>query len=267
MISAAEPPKKNPFKQALLKAQAPKAEASTKSKAPLDPSAPAKPINAKSKKKTKPAFNFFLGEPLDIDTVDEDVEKAKLKKILRLVQMQALVIVGMGAFFVMGSPFFETVFQYYALDSSQHIMRLVALNKPNMTNQAILSWATNSITEIMTFGFGDYIPHLRSQQKRFTPDGWKGFVTAFDKVQLGQTFKERQLVLTTVPSDTAVILSQGPTPDHVYEWKVQMPVVMTYATNDNVTHRDHAIIELTISRVDPNDNPSGIAIKNWTVGG
>ena len=220
------------------------------------------------KKNTKPIRNlFFAGEVVTADIVDEVVEKARFTRILRIVQAQIIIIVIMAALFLAGVPFFETVYYYYALDTSRQTMRLVPLTMPNMTNQAILSWATNSITEIMTFGFGDYLSHLRSQQSRFTPEGWTSFVEGFDKMKLGQLFKDRQLVLTTVPSDTAVILSQGPNLQHVYEWKVQMPVVMTYATNDNITHRDRAIIGLTISRIPTSDNAEGIAIKTWGLGG
>ncbi len=72
-------------------------------------------------------------------------------------------------------------------------MRLIALTMPNMTNQAILSWATNSITEIMTFGFGDYNSHLSDQQVRFTPEGWTSFVNAFNKMEIGKFSKNGNL--------------------------------------------------------------------------
>jgi len=221
-----------------------------------------------AKRSTKSFRNlFFASEAIPVDIVDEVVEKARFRRILRVVQMQIMAIAFMTLFFLGAAPILRTVYLYYAVDTSRHAMRLAELPMPNMTNQAILSWATKSITEIMTFGFGDYLPHLRAQQGRFTPEGWTSFVAAFDKMKLGQAFKDRQLVLTTVPSDTAVILSQGFNPKHVYEWKVEMPVVMTYATNDNITHKDSAIVDLTISRIPTSDNPEGIAIKIWTVAG
>lgn len=238
---------------------------------PTTPGVAKKTVADKGKKKVPPksapaSRGFFAGEVINVDVVDEVVEKARIKKVMRLLQMQIVIILGMALFFLLGGSFFQPVYQYYAMDSASHRMRLLALAMPNMTNQAVRSWATNSITEIMTFGFGDYLPHLREQQPRFTKEGWEGFVNAFDKMKIGQLFQERQLVLTTVPSDTAVIVSQGPTPEHGYEWKIQVPVVMTYATNDNVTHRDRALVTLVITRVPTSQDPTGIAIKTWTVG-
>jgi hypothetical protein len=149
------------------------------------------------------------------------------------------------------------------MTSDRKTKQLTPLIVPNMTNQAILSWSTNSITEIMTFGFGDYQAHLREQRGRFTSDGWKAFVDAFDKLGIGQAFRQRQLVLTTVPSNTAVIVWQGNNKKHVYEWKVQLPVIMTYATNDNITRRQEALIMLTIDRVPSSESPTGVAIQTW----
>ncbi|MDP9127412.1 MAG: DotI/IcmL family type IV secretion protein [Pseudomonadota bacterium] len=207
--------------------------------------------------------HFFSPEPVLVDVVDGEAEQKRIKRLFRIIQTQVVLVAALAVTLIAGTPFFQTIFQYYAIDSSRHVIRLVPLSMPNMTKQAVLSWATNSITEIMTFGFGDYRQHLREQNLRFTPEGWRSFVHAFDNMNIGEVFRERQLVLTTVPSDTAVILSQGPNSDQVYEWKVQMPIIMTYATNNNVTRKDTAIVTLTISRVPPTYNPGGIAIKAW----
>ena len=113
-------------------------------------------------------------------------------------------------------------------------MPLDALNMPNMTNRAILSWTINSVTEIMTFGFGDFNAKL-AQQKTALYGRWLDkFRHEFLKQKIGETFKQNQLVLTTVPSNVPVILSQGQNDQGDYQWKVQVPVIMTYATNNNV---------------------------------
>ena len=252
---------KNPLADKKVDAKAdskPEIKIDPKTGKPVKPPKPVKP-----KKPRKPGF-FSLDSATE-DELDETVEKGKLKRAYRIIHLQLALIVFLAVLLVGAMPFCKTIYQYYAIDANRNVIRLVALPKPNMTNRAVLSWATNSITEILTFGFGDYVPHLRDQQQRFTPDGWKSFVAAFDRSKLGQTFKERQLVLTTVPSDTAIITSQGEDEDtHVYQWKVQMPIVMTYATNDNVTRREKAVVSLTISRVPTNVTPIGVAIKSWT---
>ena len=42
-----------------------------------------------------------------------------------------------------------------------------------------------------------------------------------------------------------------------------MPVIMTYATNNNVMNKKRATVTLTIVRVAAEENPFGIAIQSW----
>ncbi|NBO20333.1 MAG: hypothetical protein EBV03_14150, partial [Proteobacteria bacterium] len=100
---------------------------------------------------------------------------------------------------------------------------------------------------------------------RFTEEGRWSFIKAIGKENLLEEFRAKQLVLTTVPIDTAVITAQGVNEAKEQFWTVQLPVVMTYVTNNNVSRREKPIIELTIIRVPTWRNPQGIAIKTWTL--
>ncbi len=222
---------------------------------------PPKPPKAK-----KPARHFFSLDPVTIDYVaDERAAHARYVRLVRIVTFETITLAVLGGFLIVGTPFFRPVYQYYALNPQHEVMQLVALTVPNMTNRAILSWATTTTTEIMTIGFGDFESKLAAQEPRFTPEGWESFKKAFIRQKIGETFKKNQLVLTTVPSDTPVIVAQGVNEQQAYEWIVQMPVIMTFATNNNVTQREKAIINLTIVRVPAEYNPSGIGIAAWSL--
>lgn len=222
----------------------------------------------KAKKSTRPSklqkskFTFF-SDAVTADILDDRTEQARMRRIVHIVRMQGVAIFILVMILLGEIAFPHILYNYYALSSDRKVMALVPLIMPNVTNQAVTSWATDGITEIMTFGFGDYQTHLRDQRIRFTSDGWKSFSGTFDKMKIGEAFRQRQLVLTTVPSDIATIESQGPNRDHVYEWHVQMPIIMTYTTNDNVARHDNARISLTIVRVPSSESPAGIAIQGW----
>lgn len=205
-----------------------------------------------------------LRDPVSIDLIrDEDKEIRRYKKLAKWINLQTFIIAALSGALLLGTPFFLPIYQYYARNTKDEVLKLVPLTAPNMTNGAILSWATTSITEIMTLGFGDYKVKLPQQRFRFTPEGWDAFAKTFDKLKIGEKFQENQLVLTTVPSNTPVVVQQGPNEQHVYQWRVQMPVIMTYATNNNLTSRERAIVDLTIIRVNPQQNPAGIGIDSW----
>jgi len=185
---------------------------------------------------------------------------ARLKK---RVVVQTWVIVVLSVFLAGVVPFARPIYLFYAMNPEHKVMRLSGMDKPNMTNRAILSWATTSITEVMTMGFGDMDVKLPQQKQRFTKKGWEAYLKIFVDQQIGKTFKQSQLVLTTVPSNTPVIIWQGVNPSQAYEWVVQMPVIMTYATNNNVMSKKNATVTLTIVRVPVEESSFGIAIQSW----
>ena len=251
---------------------------------PKKVSAPASALNTTAKKpavakgvaKGAPAQKrtfiqyLFSGSDLSIDVLpNEEKEKAGIKRLHGFLMMETLVGAVLAFGFVFGQPLFQPDYQYYAILSEKSVLvdrkvvSLVPLTMPNMTNHALLSWAASSITEVMTIGFGDFEPKMIAQKWRFTRDGWGAFVKAFMSSKSGERFRQNQLVLTTVPSDTPVIVSQGENPDQIYQWIVQMPIVMTYATNNNITKKEKGVVTLTILR--SNESPSGIAIDSWAL--
>jgi hypothetical protein len=223
-----------------------------------------------------PGFSFL--QLLTRENFDEDViadEKDTLRRhrrLLALVGMQSLAIAVMTVVMILSTPVLRPIYIYkYRALAERHKSfeeapppeDLVPLYNPNLTNRALLSWAATSVTEIMTFGFGDFDRQLLSQRVRFTSDGWESFVVAVNKQKLRQEFKARQLILTTVPAEMPVIISQGDDPEYGYRWVVEMPIIMTYATNNNVTKKSRAIIRLTIVRVPGQESVGGVAIKTW----
>jgi intracellular multiplication protein IcmL len=197
------------------------------------------------------------------EVMDEKTAKARFVRLRMIVIIQTWLIAVLGIALVVELPFAQPVYLYYARMPDDKVMRMVGLDVPNMTNRAVLSWATTGITEIMTMGFGDMDAKLAKQKIRFTEAGWKAYNKAFVNLKVGETFKQNQLVLTTVPSNTPVILAQGANADDVYQWVVQMPVVMTYATNNNVTRKERGFVTLTVVRVPAAESSAGIAIQSW----
>ena len=243
---------------------------STKSPAPGKAARAGKGLQVASaavKPAPKPQRGIFAEKAFGFDGVaNEEIERSHNQRMLKLVFSQTIVIVILTTVLILMTPFTRPIYHYYAVDDATRTPRsMVGLTMPNMTNTAVLSWSVTSVTAIMTVGFGDFEQKLNSQKNRFTPKGWESFVNAFYKQEIGQSFKEHQLVLTTVPSNTPVIVSQGINEDKAYQWEVQLPIVMTYATNNNVTRRDHQIAKLKIVRVPTLQNPAGIAIKDWRV--
>lgn len=235
-------------------------------------SPPSAPQEKKPESKTHPFAQvsleglrqFFRDDPPPDDLqIDEKVAWTKFKNISRLVRRQSYIIIGLVFCVIVLLPVMQPVHKYEAVRPDMKKRPLPSLSIPNQTDRSILSWAATSITEIMTFGFGDIDTRLLGERYRFTDEGWLSFVKGLYNQNIREKFKMQQLVLTTVPTDAPVIVAKGIDADKEYKWIVEMPVIMTYMTNNNVTQRDKGIARLTIVRVPTYKSKVGIGIKKW----
>ncbi|MCL2474127.1 MAG: DotI/IcmL family type IV secretion protein [Alphaproteobacteria bacterium] len=202
---------------------------------------------------------------VDAITAEDEAIVASMSKLRKLINIQSWVIIGISVFLLIFLPMMQTAYLFHARTPEGKEKRLVGIAAPNLTDKAIRDWAATSVTEMLTMGFGDLETKVMKNQKRFTEEGWMDFIKAFAVLNIRDAFRERQLVLMTAPSGPPVILQQQTDLDGIYKWIVQIPIVMTYITHNNVTRTERRTVILKISRVSPVENPGGIAIQSWRI--
>ena len=205
----------------------------------------------------------FATPAINVDEVNEQLELGRFDRAIKRLTRLSVFIAFFGCALAVGAPFFAPLYVYHSITPEGRTAILVPLDLPNLTNPAIVSWSATAVTEILSFGFGDVEAKTIEQKKRFTIPGWKAFVKAFLTSKVSDTFKKNQMVMTTVPRDTPIILSQGVNDDDVFQWKVEVPIITTYAANNNVIKPELGTIEMTVVRVPYDQSPSGIAIDVW----
>jgi len=222
---------------------------------------------AAQKEKVIGALSRFLQDDADPRSLryDESDMYPKHKNLVRLVMKQSLSILVLVLLMVAGEIFLQPINTYFMRlpGKEKKSYPLIALTEPNLTDQAVLSWVVTSISEILTIGFGDMDKHVIAQHHRFTPDGWESFINTLRERNLREDFKMRQLVLTTVPANSPVIVGKGVDEDGDYTWIVEMPIIMTYATNNNKQSIKKSIVRVTIARMPSLENKAGMGIKMW----
>jgi len=207
---------------------------------------------------------FFEEEPSRSGVFEnEKIIAVRCKAIQKRVHIQTYLILTLVVLIFFLLPVLKPIYRYDAMRLNEPSQPLMPLSTANMTDQAILSWAATSITEILTFGFGDFDQRMLAQRSSFTEEGWTSFTKAIRNQDMRTDFKMRQLVLTTVPANIPVIVGKGTDEKGEFSWIVEMPVIMTYTTNNNVASRQKGIVRLTIVRVPPSQNVIGVGIKAW----
>lgn len=221
-------------------------------------------LSAEKKEVRKPAKPKTLPDGSPIPLQEESLFRS-FDRVRRRIVIQSWILLALAPLLPLILPFTQPIYHYYSMNPNKEYWPMAGLDMPNITNRAILSWATVSVTEVMTMGFGDISKRMPQQRNRFTDEGWDAYMKMFDELKIKDTFKQSQLIMTTVPSNMPVIIKQGLNRDRVYQWDIEMPIIMTYATNNNVTTGQRGMAHLSIIRVPTVDNFAGIAINKWFV--
>jgi intracellular multiplication protein IcmL len=183
------------------------------------------------------------------------------RTVLRIAVIEAVIILGLlfMMFFVVSNSKPQSV--YFATTNDGRLVPMVALNEPNLSTPALMSWSAQAATEVMTFGFNDYRRRLQEASRNFTRTGWASFTGALDKSRILEMVQQNQQVVTAAPRSAPVLISEGMSNGR-YQWQVEIPMVITYQAGSQ-TRADNLIVTLLIVRVSKLESPNGVGIEQW----
>lgn len=137
----------------------------------------------------------------------------------------------------------------------------VPLDKPNMDTSAILSWAAQAVTDIMTARYDNYQKRLQRCSHNFTKTGWESFAAAMQRSRiLDQVHSLKQMAVAKLTAPPQLV-KEGPALGK-YRWSVKIPLEMTY-TDEKATHTATMSLDLVVERVSTSENGSGLSIASW----
>lgn len=151
--------------------------------------------------------------------------------------------------------------RYFATTEDGRLVPMVALNEPNLSTPALTSWAAQSATEVMTFGFHDYRRRLQESSRNFTRAGWDGFTKALQKARIIELVEQQQQVVTAAPDSAPVVISEGLVLGR-YQWMIEVPLTVNYQSTGG-SRTDRLLVRMLIVRVPRLESPSGVGIEQW----
>ena len=183
------------------------------------------------------------------------------RSLLRLSLLQGLVILGLlgGMYFVIQVHQPEN--RYFATTEDGRLVPMVALNEPNLSTPALMSWVAQAATEVMTFGFNDYRRRLQESSRNYTRRGWESFTGALQRSRIIEMVEANQQVVTAAPQGAPIVVSEGLVAGR-YQWEVQLPLVLTYQSGAR-TRTDKLLVTIVVVRVPRLESPNGVGIEQW----
>lgn len=212
------------------------------------------------KDRKKPAIEPPPG-PLEAVVTRNAYYRDGFRNLVKIAVLQGMAIVALIAALAITISVSRPQDRFFATTSDGRLIRMVALNEPNMNDAAIVSWAARAASDVMTFGFHDYQRRLQEASTYFTRRGWQSFTEALDRSRVIEGIQQGQRVVTAAPKSAPVISQQGLV-DGVYRWVVELPLIVTYQSG-TAQQSDTINVQLVLVRVSTLDSPSGVGIQQW----
>jgi intracellular multiplication protein IcmL len=175
--------------------------------------------------------------------------------------MEAVVILGLIGAMYFVIQVHQPENRYFATTEDGRLVPMVALNEPNLSTPALMSWVAQAATEVMTFGFNDYRRRLQEASRNFTQTGWQSFTDALQKSRIIDMVEANQQVVTAAPAGAPVLESEGMVGGR-YQWSIQLPMVVTYQSGAR-TRSDNLLVNIVVVRVPRLESPNGVGIEQW----
>lgn len=193
-----------------------------------------------------------------------DDQKEHERVMFSLRSLVFLAVVGVIAIVVI--RYLQPVVSYYAVQSQNNktvIVPIDPLKNPINSRQALLKWVTTAVTSAFTYDANNYQTWLPKVAGRyFTPASGRVFLTAMLTSGQIQQVLAKQLIVSSVVSNSPVILQAGYVTG-AYSWRIQMPIIVSYQSASEV-FQERQYVNLLVQRVSTNENPYGIAIQEFT---
>jgi hypothetical protein len=152
--------------------------------------------------------------------------------------------------------YFRPTQQYYTRDPQGQKNLLASLDRPNVTADSLIKWATLVATQIHTTDFANYDTNLKNISSSFTKDGYQSFLDILEQNDVEEAVKSKRIRITSIAINQAVILLESPD-----SWIIQVPLLITYQGMSQSSTQKYVASNLYVINVPTDQAKTGIGVN------
>ncbi|MCT4574856.1 MAG: DotI/IcmL family type IV secretion protein [Alphaproteobacteria bacterium] len=174
---------------------------------------------------------------------------------------EALAILAMIVAFIVMFAFSRPQDKFFATTPDGKLIKLAPLSDPLLQKSAILSFASESAVDVLTFGFHDYRKRLQDASENFTKNGWDSFLTALKDASYIKTITENRQVISAIPLAPPVVIAEGLS-GGVYKWNIEVPINLSIESGSQIASRK-ILVKMVVARRTQVKHEKGLGIDQW----
>ena len=150
--------------------------------------------------------------------------------------------------------------RYFATSPDLRVAPLVPLDKPVLTQQGLLNWTTEVITDAISLDFLKWREKLTEVREHFDTAAYKSFLASLNSSGVLEMIREKRLSVSAVVTQAPVIVSSGLV-GGVATWKIEFPLVVSYESSNGVESTQRLLATVLVGRASTIDTPRGVLVQ------
>lgn len=155
--------------------------------------------------------------------------------------------------------------QYFATSENGRIVPLTPLSEPFVSDHTVIAWTMQRIPDALSLSALNYRRDLQRAQAYFTHSGYEGFLTGLKAHGELKAIRERNLMVSTIPTGPGVVTWQGHLPNGIYAWRIQFPIKMIFRSSSKINEHNY-VANVLVQRAVTLKNPAAISIQSFVFG-
>jgi intracellular multiplication protein IcmL len=178
-----------------------------------------------------------------------------MKLVLALI-LSLLAAVTLVFFLVLTRP----TPRYFAATPDLRLAPLVPLDKPVLTQQGLLNWVSETITNAVSLDFLEWRDKLSRVRENFEDEAFKSFLSSLQSSGILDMIRDKRLSVSAVVTRAPVIIASGLVGGKA-TWKVEFPLVVSYESSQGVESTQHLMATVLVCRASTVTSPRGVVIQ------
>ncbi len=150
--------------------------------------------------------------------------------------------------------------KYFAATPDLRLAPMVPLDEPLLTQEGLLTWATDTITGAMSLNFLEWRKKLESLRPNFEEEAFKSFLASLKSSGILEMIQEKRLSASAIATSAPVIIASGVVGGKS-TWRIEFPLVVSYESSQGVESTQKLVATILVCRASTAKTPRGVVIQ------
>ena len=178
-----------------------------------------------------------------------------MKLALGLVLL-LLATIGIIALLILNQP----KPQYFAATPDLRLAPLVPLDQPVLTQQGLLTWVSDTVTNALSLDFLEWREELEAIHPHFEDAAYKSFLDSLQSSGVLDKIRDKRLSASAITTRAPVIIASG-IMGGIATWRIEFPLIVSYESSQGVESTQRLIATVLVCRASTVKTPRGVVIQ------